>query len=58
MASFSEIDGFNLAQLAEANPNVAIRLTNTFFGGTDKQDCGFVPHDWNGQTLTYSYKDK
>ena len=58
MASFSDIDRMNLEELALKYPHAAIHLTDTFFGGDDKQPCGFVPTDWNGQALTFSYKDK
>ena len=58
MSAFSDIDRINLEELALKHPHAAIHLTNTFFGGTDKQDCGFVPNDWNGKTLIFSYKDK
>lgn len=57
MAAFSEVDKHSLLELSEQNPNNAIVLSNCFFGGTKKESCGFVPNDWDGITLTFSYKD-
>lgn len=32
-------------------PRAKLRLTHQFLDGKEGQECGFVPNDWDGQTV-------
>lgn len=42
-----------LMELAKLYPGYAITLSHQFLDGIDLHPCGFVPHDWNGQSVFY-----
>lgn len=53
--TFSEIDRMNLADISSKNPTKAIEFDNTFFGGSEKKPFGFIPNEWDGETLYFTY---
>ena len=42
-----------LETLAKEHPSYSIRLSHQFNDGSNNHECGFVPNDWNGQTLYF-----
>lgn len=46
-----EVTGEFIQRLSEQNLGRAIRLSHQFLDGTDGKECGFVPNDFNGETV-------
>lgn len=39
--------------LAECHPKYAVSVSHQFLSGTNKNEAGFVPNDWNGLHIEY-----
>jgi hypothetical protein len=52
----NEIDSTSLKMLAEQHPNKAITFDNGFLDGDIKKPFGFIPNNWDGTKLYFSYK--
>ena len=51
-----EMDKETLETLKARHPRSAITVTHGYFDGTDGRPFGYVPHDWDGTRVVYTFR--